>query len=358
MMCRTVIIRLVPLAVVVLIIASNSRSEQRSDPQDSGQPTRGVLAGPKPELDRGSKGPRHFGGERAGRRGRRGRDHQRGKRLLELLMDQESLTAEQRAQIEKNLGQPIESIKAWWDENGDKIKTLRQQMRQARRSGDRDQAKVLGQQYRELWESAGVNPRSLAEQVEAVLTDEQKEQLGHKKQNRRHKDADGKSRDRHSGRRGENAGGRLRRLIDHLEGLSEEQKKQIDQIRESSAQRMAQWHEENGEAMRSLREQMAQAREDGDREKMHQLMEQRHELYRGSGGGPRQLLEKIKGVLNDEQQAQLERQVQKMRRKHGHRRKRGEHHRGQRGDDRSREGVSKDRDARRRQPQQPDQVDL
>lgn len=117
---------------------------------------------------------------------------------------------------------------------------------------------------------------------------------------RRHRDRDGRRPHR----------GQLRQYLHMVEQmeLTSEQKGQIEQIREQ----MQQWREQNGEKVRSLHKQMKESRGSGDRDKVHELAQQLKEVNK-TGPKPKRMVEQIKAVLNDKQNAQLEKQVKQMR---------------------------------------------
>ena len=119
---------------------------------------------------------------------------------------------------------------------------------------------------------------------------------------------------RHRGRDGRRPHHQLRQYLQMVEQmeLTSEQKGQIDQIRDQTKQQFQQWREQNGDKIQTLRQQMREARSSGDREKVRELAQQLKEVNK-TGPKPKRVVEQIKGVLNDNQNAELEKQVQQKR---------------------------------------------
>ncbi|HEX7009421.1 MAG TPA: Spy/CpxP family protein refolding chaperone [Phycisphaeraceae bacterium] len=130
------------------------------------------------------------------------------------------------------------------------------------------------------------------------------------------------------------------RIHEHLFGnlnLTDEQEGQIKQVLDDFRQKRKAWWEEHRDDLRNLREQLGQARQDQDEERLDQLRQQLRELIQ-SAPKPSDVHEPIKATLNAQQQEQFEENLKTLREK-----LREMHDRGQRphdGEKREGQGAS------------------
>ncbi len=240
--------------------------------------------------DTRESGLRQKDGERGerGERGRRDRD-----RPFFNALGQLGLSDAQKEQIKQIMQAHREQAKAWREANKEKMQALHEQLREARKAGDKTKAEQIREQIKALAQQEG-GPGDLREDIKAILTDEQKEKLDEMRPDRR-------PGDRGEGRGGR--GGRLKGIFAQL-NLTDAQKEQVHAIVKAHHQEVQAFREANKEKLEQLREQIRQARQAKDREKMKQLMEQMRALREG-GPSRQAMFQKIMGVLNAEQQAKL-----------------------------------------------------
>lgn len=247
-----------------------------------------------PALARGDRGDRGVGGEgeraarqkQGERRAHGPRDH--GHPILGVLRKLD-LTEEQKQKVQQIMKGHRESAEQWREQNREKMKQLLEQLRQAKKSGDEDKAEQIKEQIKTLTQQDG-GPGDLIDDIKGVLTDEQKAKLEEMRPDRRPGGPGG-------------PGDHLQRVFGQLD-LTDAQKEKIHAIMQSHHEKMAEFRKANEEKLKTIHEQMRQARKDRDREKMKQLMEQMRQLREG---GPERgaVMEEIMAVLTPEQQAKL-----------------------------------------------------
>lgn len=104
--------------------------------------------------------------------GTRGMDEGALRRLLHDL----DLSEEQQSQIREALHDARERRMTWWREHGEDVRNLRHSVHQARQAGDREQFRESWAQLGELMFGAP-DPSAVIQDVNAILTDEQRAQL-------------------------------------------------------------------------------------------------------------------------------------------------------------------------------------
>lgn len=130
----------------------------------------------------------------------------------------------------------------------------------------------------------------------------QDKERGQRKAQKDKEGADGKRAER-KGRRGHLA----RALLKDIE-LSDDQKTEIREVMKEAAQARMAWHEKHKDEIKSLRDQMQQARKDKDREKAKQVMAEMRKLMQ-SAPKPTDTFDKVKAKLNADQSEQFEKNV-------------------------------------------------
>ena len=237
---RWLTIASITLAIGTFTVAADDLAGSSS----AGSDGRGILAGPDVNRSQDKPGRRHFDGHKLGhRRGGRGRGGPEGTKFMHLA-EQLNLSGQQKAQVKEIRKDAMQGFKSWREQNGDKMRNLREQMRQARESGEREKTAKLFQQIHELRQT-GPSPRGIADQIKAVLNEEQKFQFNQKLEQFRGRDGALRS-----GRRNLDEpavpepfiGGPDHRLhqgrkIDQLD-LTDEQRKRIREIREQARQQI------------------------------------------------------------------------------------------------------------------------
>ena len=115
---------------------------------------------------------------KAGRGGdRRQRMRERGdfqKNTLERMTKNLDLTADQQKQIKQILDTHKQAVENWMKENGENLKSLREQFRKARKEKDTEAAKALRKKMAESTKGRRELRETMRKQIDAVLTDKQK----------------------------------------------------------------------------------------------------------------------------------------------------------------------------------------
>lgn len=161
------------LLLASLLALTGALSSAQAQPADDGPPP----DGPPPRMGQadGQQGPR---GPRDGQAGQRGpRDGERGPRAdrpdPRRLFAGMDLTDDQKSQIRDIMQAFGEERREWHEAHQEQFQSLREQMRAARESGDKDAMDSLRDQVRELMDSAP-KPDATHDQVRALLNDDQK----------------------------------------------------------------------------------------------------------------------------------------------------------------------------------------
>ena len=113
------------------------------------------------------------GGGKGRRKRVRDRRGERGKAMFEKLVKDLGLTADQQEQVRQKLKASRDERKNYQQEHGEQLKALREEMRKARESGDKDAIKAAAakmKKHREALQQMGAN---LDTQLADVLTEEQ-----------------------------------------------------------------------------------------------------------------------------------------------------------------------------------------
>lgn len=93
---------------------------------------------------------------------------------IERVLKELNLSAEQQTQVKQILETHRQAVENWLKENGEDLKTLREQMRKARKEKDHKALKGLRKKMADGMKGRRELQKSLRKQIEAVLTDEQK----------------------------------------------------------------------------------------------------------------------------------------------------------------------------------------
>ncbi len=121
---------------------------------------------------------RKRGRTKAGRAGdKRQRIQARGdfrKNTLERMTKNLDLTADQQKQVKQILDTHSQAIENWTKENGENLKSLREQFRKARKEKDAEALKALRKKMADSMKGRRELHAAMRKQIEAVLTDEQK----------------------------------------------------------------------------------------------------------------------------------------------------------------------------------------
>ena len=188
-----------------------------------------------------------------------------------------------RQQVEENMPSPEEH------------QQLREEMRVARESGDDAGMDELRGRLRELRSGMHGMMDGFFTEVETILDANQVERLGHM----RARFAEGQQR----GERRRN----MRRLIDQipeqLELTDEQQSRYEELVGELNTQNEA--RRQHWEEMRPLFEEMREARESGDDERVAEIRSQLEETRNADGNSYETFFGELEKILNDDQKAQL-----------------------------------------------------
>jgi len=135
-----------------------------------------VLAQPviAQEADPG-KGPAHGPGERAKTEGPTTR--QRGEAMVDRIVKELQLTPEQEPKVRQALETHFQAVRNWTQENGEKMRELWPQMREARQANDENKIKELQAEFKKINDARLKLREDLFKQLTGVLTPEQMEKL-------------------------------------------------------------------------------------------------------------------------------------------------------------------------------------
>ena len=230
------------------------------------------------------------GKRRHGERGKRGdRPGHRGpKAMHRRLFADMDLTDEQRDQIRETMKTFGDERKAWHEENKDEFRSLRDKMRDAHHADDKEAVQAVREQIKALMESAP-KPDAAHDEVRALLNEEQQATFDERKTKIRKRMEqwkegrdDGPPRHGMDGehRRGDRPEGRRRRgarLFSNLD-LTDDQKASLRETMQSDQTR-----KEKMAAVREMLNDEQNAQLDGNIEKMRKYREE-HKGERGERG--------------------------------------------------------------------------
>ena len=279
------------LASVLALTGSMAMAERGGPgPGDGDRPAhhQGDRDGMRHHRDHGEDGPRHHG-ERGDRGDRPGppRGVEAMHRRLFAGMD---LTEDQKQQIHETMKKFGDERKAWFQAHKDQFQSLREKMREAHQAKDQDAAKAVHEQIKALMESAP-KPDKAHDEVRALLNEEQQatfdERIAkmreHMEKWKEHR-GDGPPMDRHGFGPGEDGppprGHRGARIFGNL-NLTDDQKASLRETMQSDKTR-----EEKKAAVRELLNDEQRAQFDKNIEKMRKYREE-HKGERGERRGDR-----------------------------------------------------------------------
>lgn len=258
-------------------------------------------------------------------KGMRQRGAQDINRFVAQVIEAVDATQEQAAQLEAIAKEHQEAVESMRDAHADQtdeeraqVRDLHRQVREARRDGDDAQVEKL---QGEIHEIMGANPRDLLEQthakIAAVLTAEQQPAFQELLKTQRDSFRRGAGRQGRGGPGGpEGRRGQglvierfIARVIEVTDATPEQQvelkkigAEHADAVKEARAQAVAD-RKANAGKIRSLREEMGAAIEDGDEEAVQELRAQMRTLMGGSTEELfQQTVDKIAKVMTKEQQ--------------------------------------------------------
>lgn len=168
--CRTAIL----VSVLALTGGVALAQQDGQGPRDGERPGRRHMDGEGRQ--RGERGDRGERGERRerGERGERGRRGDRGPEAMHRRMFGDmDLSEDQKTQIHDAMKKHGDERKAWHEAHQEEFQALREKMRAARQSEDKDAAQAVRDEIKALMESAP-KPDSTHDEIRAVLNDEQK----------------------------------------------------------------------------------------------------------------------------------------------------------------------------------------
>jgi len=210
-----------------------------------------------------------------------------GAQLLERLVKELNLTEEQQVQVKQIWETHVQAMRNYHKEHGAELKELREKMRAARESGDKDEMKKLAEEMKELGKERVGLAQNLEKQLADVLT---KEQLAKAKQILRRG---------RPGRPGGRPGARLLGALRFVD-LTDEQKAQVRKILADAKAKAkdAKAPEAKGEIMKAAVEKIrTDVLTEAQRKKLAELAEK----------GPRRPMpDMLRGLdLTQEQQKQI-----------------------------------------------------
>lgn len=238
------------------------------------------------DFERGDRGDRQERRQRRGDRGgfrsddrmRLGNLQRQTERVVETL----GLDDQQRAQFDDIVAEHTQRM--------EEQRQIWREIREATQAGDKERVADLRVELREFG-GGRTNPiNRILDELEPILREDQ---MGAFKELRGR-----------TGRGGERRGGdRIEGLIERLE-LSEDQQRDFEQIRsENSVAQRSRW-----ESIRPLMDEMREARESGDEQRLDEIRAQFEEMRSGNrrGGGNEVLLDALREILDDDQRRILD----------------------------------------------------
>lgn len=106
-----------------------------------------------------------------------GTDQQLPEMFADRLAEELNLTPEQKAKVQQIFQTHRQAVQNWQKENGTKLQELHQTLRQAMKDGDKDTAKATHQEIQKIMESRKALQENLIKQLQEVLTPEQVEKV-------------------------------------------------------------------------------------------------------------------------------------------------------------------------------------
>ena len=219
------------------------------------------------------------GGDRMGRGG----VQRQSQRIVEAL----SLDDQQRVQFDDIIADYTQRMQ----EQGEVFREIRE----ANQAGDKERAAELRRELGELGGGRGNPMTRILDELEPILRQDQMEAF---KQLRERTSRGGMGRD--TGRRGRRG---IDGLIEQLDLTEEQQREFVEIRRENSEQQRNRW-----EDIRPLMDEMREAREAGDEQRLDEIRAQFEEMRAGNrrGGGNEVLLDALRDILDDDQRSILE----------------------------------------------------
>lgn len=282
------------LASVLALTGGVAMAQQDGDGPGDGDRARKMLRGGEGRPQRGERGEK---GERADR-GPRGDRGDMGKRLFGGM----ELDEDQKAQIKDIMQAHGEERKAWHEANKGKFQALKDKMREAHKAEDQVAAQAVRDEIKALMESAP-KPDASHDQIRAILNEEQQATFDErvaKMRERMENWKDGRGDGPQHGRRGPGGEGhdgdgppkdgrraRDGRIFGNLD-LDDDQKTKLRETMQSDQTR-----EEKMAAVREMLNDDQKAQLDENIEKMKKNREERkakrgdRDGKRGNGDGPR-----------------------------------------------------------------------
>lgn len=185
------------------------------------------------------------------------------------------LNDQQRQRVDQIWDQHRQRVRDWQAQRHEQIEKIRRQMRDARAQNQAERVEALQQKLRNLFE-ARPTLDDLGEELKATLTDAQWQQFEQNRADLRQQIVQRtRQRDRTSPRFE-----RVQQSLDKLE-MTDEQRQQVRQITDKHRQHARQRREltdEQRQVLRELRQEINEAREAGERDKVSALRQRRREL--------------------------------------------------------------------------------
>ncbi len=254
--------------------------------------TLGLVCALLPALGQAQPGEGQPRGPRDGRRA----DGERPalSRLVPQLAEELQLTDDQREQVEKLVKEHAAKRRADNPHRGE-TRELLEALRAAQDAGDEDKVAEIRQQLREQRRGAGQPMAAFFDDLEEILTDEQKAKLPDIRERL--------MRGRGDEPRGISPEWLLNELPQQLE-LTDEQQAQFDQLAAEMKTRAEENRARNAD-MRTLMSELRTARRDGDDARVQELEEQLRENRPHRGDLAREFLDELEGILTAEQKDKL-----------------------------------------------------
>lgn len=265
--------------------------------------------------------------ERDERRGQRGRGEQRrgqrgGMRQMQVGQVAErvagalELDDEQRVLYDAILKKHEEGA-----QSGEEMREIFREIRAAREDGDQERVQELVAQIREQREAANERINAFFDEVQTILTDEQAEQLGGIRERMQQRGGRQGGRER----RGERRGGDTRQMIGELRDelkLDPDQQDRFDELVEGlgggrqGRRGGREGRRGTGAGREEIGEQIREAREAGDDERVQELREQMRAQRQGRGRGGRfdGFFKELESILRENQKRILAEYRERMQR--------------------------------------------
>lgn len=271
---------IISLALAMPAMAQDNEQRDRGDRGDRQERGQRRDRGDRQERGRGREG-RGFGGDRRG-----GMD-----RMAQRLVESLDLDDQQREQFEE--------ILAGQRERNEEQRQIWGEIREANQDGDEQRAAELREELRAQGGQRRGNPMTgILDELKPILRDDQMEAFNQLRE--RMGGMGGMGGQGRGQGRGRNRG--LDNLIEELD-LTDEQQREWEGIRnEQRDQGRTRW-----EDLRPLMDEMREARESGDDDRLAEIRAKFEEIRAANrGGGDDAQLEALKKILDDEQRRVLE----------------------------------------------------